>query len=271
MVKFALDPGLGLALGRAALAAWYLAALQSDATRTRAMKRSAEEAKLDEEDKMCPICYENWDVNGCLNLRLCCMKRICEDCDEKVESCPLCRTPKPETNEEALAILRRHVEKDHPAAIYHLGSSYLRGEFGLMPSPKKAARLFQRAADLDDATAMLNLGYAYEHGHGVKLDKKKAVKYYRMAADRGDASAQAHLGNCFENGKGVPQDDAEAVRFWKLAADQGFTNAEYAMGCAYVTGRGVARDLAEAKRWFERATAKGDEDAKAALALLRKR
>ena len=82
-------------------------------------------------------------------------------------------------------MLRRHVENDNPAAIRHLGWNYERGDLGLKPSHKKAARLYQRAADLGDVMAMFNLGFTYEHGRGVKLDKKKAAKYYRMAADRG--------------------------------------------------------------------------------------
>ncbi|KAH8080322.1 hypothetical protein JL720_9014 [Aureococcus anophagefferens] len=34
---------------------------------------------------------------------------------------------------------------------------------------------------------MLKLGYLYDNGDGVKLDKKKAEQLYRMAADKGAA------------------------------------------------------------------------------------
>jgi TPR repeat protein len=221
----------------------------------------------------CPVCLENWDMNELDTVLVCCCKEVCVSCAEKLVSaglpCPLCRTPRPESHDQALAMLRRHVENDNPVAISHLGNCYAKGHLGLVPSHKKAARLSQRAADLGDVFAMNNLGVLYKLGQGVKLDKKKAVKYYRMAADRGHAIAQCNLGQCLRLGDGVAQDDAEAFRFCKLAADQGFTDAEHNLGCMYVNGDGVARDVAEADRWFERAAAKGCEGARAMLARLR--
>jgi hypothetical protein len=221
----------------------------------------------------CPVCLENWDVNAMPTILICCCKYVCTPCSKKMDAasfpCPLCRTPEPKSDEEELSILCRHVENDNPVAIRELGCSYTQGDLGLVPSHKKAARLYQRAADLGDFKAMNDLGFAYNHGRGVKLDKKKAVKYYRMAADRNYAAAQSNLGCCFRNGSGVAQDDAEAFRFFKLAADQGHTQAENNLGFMYATGRGVARDKAEAKRWFERAAAKGHEGAKYNLARTR--
>jgi len=158
-------------------------------------------------------------------------------------------------------MLRRNAENGIPAAIRQLGSKYENGNYGLVASYKKAARLYQRAADLGNVMAMHQLGHAYQEGQGVKLDKKKQTKYYRMAADRGHLQSQFNLGNCFYNGNGLAQDYDEAMRFYKLAAEQGFTNAEYHLGCIYETGDRVTRDFAEAARWYERAAAKGHEQA----------
>ena len=58
-------------------------------------------------------------------------------------------------------MLRRHVENDNPTAVSQLGECYDHGRLGLVPSHKKAARLYQRAADLGDVFAMSNLGCAY--------------------------------------------------------------------------------------------------------------
>ena len=166
-------------------------------------------------------------------------------------------------------MLRRSVENDNPAGVRHLGCCYAQSRLGLVPSHKKAARLYQRAVELGDVMAMYNLAIVYDEGQGVKLDKKKAVKYYRMAADRGYAGAQYNLGCCFRDGDGVTQDDAEAVWFYKLAADQGLTKAENNRGLMYARGRGVTRaDVAAAIRWYKRAAAKGHETSKANLAAL---
>ena len=183
--------------------------------------------------------------------------------------CALCRTPLPESDEASLVMLRRNVESGNPAAMCLLGETYADGSLGLVPSRKKAARLYQRAADLGDTGAVVKLAYAYEQGSGVKLDRKKMIKYFRMAADRGDAIAQYNLAECFEAGRGVPQDDDEAAWFFKLSADQGFTQAEYVLGCMFIGARGDGDKLDKGIHLWERAAAKGHEDAKKALAIRR--
>ena len=224
----------------------------------------------------CPVCLEDWDVNARAMIMPCCCKAVCTPCDNKLLSaslqCPLCRTPgHVRSAEENLAILRRSVENGIPAAIRQLGRSYVDGSFGLVPSHKKAGRLYQRAVDLGDVLAMYDLGVLYFQGQGVKLDQKKAFKYFRMAANRGLPKAQCNLGKSCYFGEGVPQDYAEAVRLYELAAEQGHTEAEYNLGCAYGSGEGVAHDATEAIRWYKRAAAKGYEPATGALARLRSR
>jgi hypothetical protein len=176
--------------------------------------------------------------------------------------------PWPKSDEEQLLMLRRSVENNCAAAIGALGQCYDMRYLGLVKSHKKAARLYQRAADLGDVKAMFHVGVSYANGQGVKLDKKNAVKFYRMAADRGYVTAQYNLGVSYQNGDGVAQDHTEGFRFCKLAAEQGLTIAEYDLGFAYTKGKGVACDTAEAIRWFERAAAKGHEGAKNTLAKL---
>ena len=149
----------------------------------------------------CPICLEDWDVNDTTAILLCCCKSICVGCNRRMTSvdssaCPLCRTPTPKTNEEALAMIRRNCQNDNPVALTHLGSSFRLGRNGLVPSFKKAARLYRRAAGLGDVPAMEKYGWLLTQGRGVKLDRKKAVAYFRMAADRGFALGQYNLGNC---------------------------------------------------------------------------
>ena len=167
-------------------------------------------------------------------------------------------------------MLRKNVENDNPAAMRQLGGKYTQGDHGLVPSHKKAARLYQRAADLGDVMAMLKVGYACIHGNGVKLNNKKAVRYWRMGAERGHPMALYNLGKCyFPYSKwGIDQDATMAFRPIKLAADQGLTEAEHDVGCMYAGGHGVAKDTSEAARFFERAAAKGHRpsiDARAAL------
>jgi tetratricopeptide (TPR) repeat protein len=214
----------------------------------------------------CPICLEDWDVNAPSLLRVCCCRRVCESCEEKIGTgaCPLCRMPAPETQEEQLARLRRHVENEVPEAITLLGTAYHRGLFGLVKSDKKAAKIYRRAVELGNVDARVYLGTSYESGSGVKLDKKKAERLYRAAADRGHAIAQFNLGFLLRS----EQRFEEAFRYYALSADQGDADAENSLGCCYNEGEGTEVDLGKARYWFERAAAKGSEEAIANLAAL---
>jgi hypothetical protein len=212
----------------------------------------------------CPVCFEDWDVNESNVFRVCCCRKVCRSCQDKVGTgaCPLCRVPHPKTDAEQLAQLRRHVENEVPEAITHLGSAYRHGLLGLVKSDKKAAKIYRRAVELGDVEAIVNLGILYATGSGVKLDKEKAERLFRMAADRGDAIAQSNLGFLLYSEERFE----EAVRYYALAADQGLAAAEDSLGYCYCNGKGTEVDLGKGRYWFERAAAKGNEKAINALA-----
>ena len=155
---------------------------------------------------------------------VCCCRRVCRSCENKIGfgACPLCRIPCAETDAEQLARLRRHVENEVPEAIRFLGDAYRYGDFGLVKSDKKAAKIYRRAVELGDVQAMVNLGVAYYLGQGVKLDWKKAKRLQRMAADRGCAFGQKNVGEICEVKEG---DISEARKWYALSAAQGHQTA----------------------------------------------
>ena len=53
----------------------------------------------------------------------------------------------------------------------------------------------QLKVELDNAGAFNNIGFIYESGRGVEMDKKKAQHYYELAAMRGHITARHALGN----------------------------------------------------------------------------
>ena len=67
--------------------------------------------------------------------------------------------------------------------LLNLGERYMEGEEGIAQDEAKAVELFQRAADLGNADAMVRLGECYDDGEGVEQDKSKAVEWYQRAAD----------------------------------------------------------------------------------------
>ena len=211
----------------------------------------------------CPVCYEDWDVNATTRIRKCCCRKICRACDDKVgyNPCPLCRAPASKSDAEDLARLRRHVDNELPEALLYLGNAYKTGEFGLVASMKKAAKLLKRAAELGNANAMSNLAAQYLAGEGVKKDQKKATQLIRKAAEQGFPPAQCTAGmECEADGN-----FRDAFAYYKLAADQGFTQAEVFLGMAYCRGQGVEKNVEEAMRLLLRAAEKGNEVAMSVL------
>ncbi len=98
---------------------------------------------------------------------------------------------------------------------------------------KKAATLWQKAADQGNASAQYNLGVMYKNGQGVKQDYFKAKELYQKAADQGSAGAQLNLGVMYDEGYGVKQDYFKAAALYQKAADQGIAEAQYNLGIMY--------------------------------------
>ena len=99
-----------------------------------------------------------------------------------------------------------------------------------------------KKAEQGDVIAQFNLGFMYDFGRGVPLDKTEAVKWYRKAAEQGLADAQFNLSNMYRNGEGVPQDYTEAVKWYRMAAEQGNADAQYNLGVMYANADGVPKD-----------------------------
>jgi len=153
----------------------------------------------------CPICFLRLPaLETGRRYKTCCGKVICCGCirapvyddqgnEVDNEKCPFCRTPTPDI-EEMTELERKRVEAGDPTAIYNLGCDYRLGERGFIKDYAKALELYHRAAELGYAGAYTNIGYAYDYGQGVEVDKKKAKHYYELAAMKGDLMARYNLG-----------------------------------------------------------------------------
>jgi TPR repeat protein len=70
-----------------------------------------------------------------------------------------------------------------------------------------------------------NLGYCYENGIGIKINKRKAFELYQKAADLGNSIAQYNLALMYENGEGVDKNIDQAFYWYEKSADQGDQDA----------------------------------------------
>jgi len=74
-----------------------------------------------------------------------------------------------------------------------------------------------KLAQKGDATAQIQLGIAYESGHGVRKDPGQALIWYRKAADQGDGRGMLQVGYAYEAGDVVEKDVGMAERWFVQA------------------------------------------------------
>ncbi len=126
---------------------------------------------------------------------------------------------------------------------------------------KEAAKWYLQAAQGGEVQAMISLGLLYEAGEGVVASQSEAAYWYRKAAELGNADAQQTIGFMYEQGNGITKDPAEAARWYEKAAKQGRMTAQNNLGRLYQLGIGVPQDMDKAILWYEKAAAQGSEAA----------
>ena len=215
----------------------------------------------------CPIC--------CLPLPLdpnkyllfgCCCKIVCAGCnyanhvreeDQKLDpTCPFCRHPIPENEEEDELNEKKRVDANDPVALRQMGvrlfykKDYDAKHFGKQDY-ERAFEYYTKAAELGDADAHHNLSIMYMKGHGVEKDEEKEIFHLEEASIAGHPSARFSLG-CHE----VRNERYEnAVKHFVIAAHLGCDESIPMLKEGYKTGYVSKDDFAAALRGHHSAVA----------------
>lgn len=140
---------------------------------------------------------------------------------------------------EEAAKLCKKIEKTVPAAVTLQGMVLLNDK-NPKNNPKKAFKLFEKAAKAGDAQALYRIGYCYEKGLGVKADEAKALEYYTASADAGYYRAVIRLGDiAYEGLFGQERDLAKAIALYDSVSVFLNPQAAQRVADAYSTGQGV--------------------------------
>ena len=208
----------------------------------------------------CPICFlllPSLDPTG-KKYMACCGKQICSGCyyapvydnqGNKVDNqiCPFCRTPHTKTDEEEVRRLETRVEKDDPFAIFNLGCDYRDGTDGRRQDHKMALELYHRAAEHGLSKAFVGIGYAYDHGEGVEVDKKKAMHYLELAAMGGSVVARYNLGATEDNAGNMDR----ALRHYIIAAGCGLSKSLERIKALYLRRQATKEDYTKALQSYQ--------------------
>ena len=203
----------------------------------------------------CSICMHVLPIH--LQLRTyntCCGKNLCGSCEfqhsmksGKGRACAFCRTAVPESEEEALARMRKRVERKDPNALFNMSMHYGRGRLGLPVDEAKCIDLLRQSVDLGYPEAQYQLGQAYHHAEmGLEQNEEEALKYYKKAAEGGHMMALHNLA-CTVGGNG---DFGAAMRHWRLAASRGYRVSMNSMITRFEDGVLRHGDLAETLQAF---------------------
>jgi len=118
-------------------------------------------------------------------------------------------------------------------------------------------QLLRDAAGKGYVPAMMNLGYLYESGKYVHLDRTETFHWFKQAADLGVPEAELLLGGCYGYGLGVAPDPFLATKYYRLSAEQTNYVAMKSLGYHLMDGIGVEKNEAEARYWSLRAAIEG--------------
>ena len=206
------------------------------------------------EGDFCPICtlpipFRTGDHSV---FETCCMKSICNGCNVAAQKrgmydCAFCRTPCPDDDADALAMIRARVKKKDTAAVYLLGLKYFFGGFGLQKDVRKAVDLFTEAAELGSIEALYNLGVLYGNGEGGERDKAKGVQFWTKAAMQGHVESRHNLG-VYEGNKGNCD---RAVKHYLISAKMGNKLSLEMIKKMFISGEATKAQYAEALKGYQ--------------------
>ena len=142
---------------------------------------------------------------------------------------------------KAVELYKILVDRNDKASINNLAALYDKDD---SYTDEDIFALYLKAAELGDARAMSNVGWAYINGKGVQKDEKKAVEYFQKSADLNDSVGIYALGRAYLSGWGVAKNMDKAMETFKKASHD--ESCQYVIGAIYYD-----KNLyVDAKKWF---------------------
>lgn len=136
--------------------------------------------------------------------------------------------------------------------------------------------LFHSLADKNYGPAQYKIGYMYENGQGIEVDKWVAEKWFEKAANNNYPEAQYKMGIICREKAELPDNELAAFRWFKKAAFGGHCEASNELGRCYLEGisdidksTALGKNKAEIEgfRWYKNAAEKWDRDAMCSVGL----
>jgi TPR repeat protein len=149
-------------------------------------------------------------------------------------------------------------ERDSPQRLEERAHALMSSD---PPQWKAAREAFEQAADVGSTRAMSYVGWMYEHGHGVAVDKAMAARWYERAALGGAHDYAIKLGWMHLAGDGMQADREQAEAWFSHAIEADHDPARIALASVLIadaTGGRATDRVSEARGLLETAYAGGE-------------
>ena len=131
---------------------------------------------------------------------------------------------------------------------------------------RKCRDAFARAAALDDANGLYNLGMCHMRGYGGDCDFRMALECFRKAAIKGHPEAMNNIGGFYRDGIVVRRDASTACAWFAKSADKGNIYGMLNYALALSRGDGIAADPERAAKMLKECALSGSIEAMNAYA-----
>lgn len=167
----------------------------------------------------------------------------------------------PETSYNEGSEVQPPISENQGEQAYRKGQeAYRAGDF------EHAYHNYSSAAEAGNASAMLELGWMFQHGQFVQQSYERAAEWYQKAVNAGlKKSAGYLLANLYRNGNGVAMDLEKAFDLYLDSAMEVFPPAMFEVAEMYRLGNGVDRNQNESLGWYRHSARLGYEEAQTML------
>jgi TPR repeat protein/DNA-binding XRE family transcriptional regulator len=163
---------------------------------------------------------------------------------------------------KAFGYFNQAVAMGNAMASTNLGALHLHNTIP-NSSADEAARLFEKAYDLDPNNPVVcyNLGIVYFKGVGVQKNKEKATLLFEKASSTGHLRSKEHLAFIYSDRFSEEKKDTKATLLFKELSDAGNAYGMAGLGSAFLTGKGTIRNVYAGLELLQKASKLGDANA----------
>ncbi|EXX58389.1 Skt5p [Rhizophagus irregularis DAOM 197198w] len=169
--------------------------------------------------------------------------------------------------QKAIELCQKAAELENIVAQIDIANMHIYGK-NIDNDYNLAFQLSEKLAKEEYASGINNLGYCYNNGIGTDLNEQKAFELYQKAADLGNSAGIKNLGQCYFKGIGTAVNKQKAFELFQKAADLENSTGISNLGWCYYKGIGTDIDKQMAFELYQKAANFGNDTAQYNIAYM---